>query len=91
MDNDLSDYMRHQPGRDYEEPQQQLKDYVDKVRRKWLADTEEKLEWFAGEVDHWKERCRELEIELVIAQGDFGSTDDINLDVFKSGWEAFNE
>ena len=51
---------------------------------------EKKLSWFAGEIDHWKERCRELEIELVIAQGNFGSLENVNLnlDAFDGSWEV---
>ena len=39
--------------------------------------------WYINEIEHYKDLCRELEIENLLLQGDFTLEGHVNLDMFE--------
>lgn len=75
-------------GVDHDTVQRMLKDQqsiveqqVSSLYNKMQREFDHKLEWYHMELQHWKERCEELEIDNLLLRADF-SQKDINLEQF---------
>ena len=79
MDNDLT----YEDAKELYDQNGLFTSQVRALQKSWLADTEKKLEWFGLELLHYKEKCRELEIELTILQGAFDGGNDEGIDLFQ--------